>query len=248
MDKFNTGQPPKPMASVKRPEQPIAAQATADATMQDVSEMLEQIASYGGLGKSLKRERMMQEISAEIARIAEVAEQAVVNEAEDWFDKHTVSRNMKEIKAYAKDFAKLAEESDMLHQRMSALYEDMGRILERYFELPQEHGEEAGVVSEIDSEMEEEMGESVEQHVAVGLPQTKEKKSKTESVPPKKTKSSGSSPYHIIADNAGKVDELTIRAIRAVHEELKKTNPEFAKRFAKLPPKKMIEAVWKLVK
>jgi DNA-directed RNA polymerase subunit F len=45
-----------------------------------------------------------------------------------------------------------------------------------------------------------------------------------------------------------KLDELTLRAIRAVHEELKKKNPEYANRFAKLPPKKMKEAVWKLVK
>jgi methyl-accepting chemotaxis protein len=133
---LNNGLPQKPMATVKKPEQiaPEQNQSVGE-KMNDVRHMLEQIAGYSGLGKSLKRERMMQEIALEISQIAEIAEQVVVNEGEDWYDKHTLSRNMKEVKSYAKDFVKLASEADMLHQRMQALYEDMGRILERYFEF-----------------------------------------------------------------------------------------------------------------
>lgn len=215
---INNGIPPKPMASVKKPEQVAAQQAntTVAEKIQDVRHMLERVAAFSGLGKSLKRERLMQEIALEISQIAEVAEQVVVNEGEDWYDKHTLSRNMKEVKAYAKDFVKLASESDMLDQRMNALYEDMGRILERYFEIPQD--------------------ELQSQKVANGLPQTKE-------VEPQKVDESEE-----VSAPGDKLDELTIRAIRAVHENLKKKNPEYANRFAKLPPKKMREAVWKLVR
>jgi DNA-directed RNA polymerase subunit F len=215
---LNNGLPPKPTATVKKPEQiaPQDNQSMAE-KIHDVQHMLEQIANYHGLGKSLKRERMMQEVALEISQIAEIAEQVVVNEGEDWYDKHTLSRNMKEVKTYAKDFVKLASEADMLHQRMSALYEDMGRILERYFEIPND--EQA-------PEQEPDQAADV---------------SPAKAPAPQKMEESE-------APKSGKPDELTIRAIKAVHENLKKKNPEFAKRFAKLPPKKMKEAVWKLVR
>src|SRR5690349_16243844 len=109
----------------------------------ETENVLESIARYNEYGKALRRDTTLQEIGMQLARIAELAEQAVVNEADDWFDAHTLKRNMKEIKSYANDFVKLAKESDMINQRMTALYDDMGRILERYFEIPDTDVEKA---------------------------------------------------------------------------------------------------------
>jgi hypothetical protein len=62
-----------------------------------------------------------------------------VQETEDWFDKVTVSRNMKELTNHSKSFSKIAEEASSVQQRLAGLYEDMGSILNRYYEIPETH-------------------------------------------------------------------------------------------------------------
>ena len=42
---------------------------------------------------------------------------------------------MRELTSLANSFKKVANESDVLQQRMSTLYEDMGNILGRYYEI-----------------------------------------------------------------------------------------------------------------
>ena len=42
---------------------------------------------------------------------------------------------MKELTGLSKSFSKVATESDQLQQRLTALYEDMGNILGRYYEI-----------------------------------------------------------------------------------------------------------------
>ena len=63
-----------------------------------------------------------------------------LQETEDWFDKVTVSRNMKELTNHSKAFSKIAEEASSVQQRLAGLYEDMGMILNRYYDIPE--GEE----------------------------------------------------------------------------------------------------------
>jgi hypothetical protein len=60
-----------------------------------------------------------------------------VQETEDWFDKVTVTRNMKELTNHSKSFAKIAEEASSVQQRLAGLYEDMGSILNRYYDIPE---------------------------------------------------------------------------------------------------------------
>ena len=93
------------------------------------------IASFAELGESLKRSGTFTETAQKIAQISELAESTCMQEAGDWFDGQTVKRNMKELKTHAKNFNKIAEEMDTLHQRATALYDDMGNVLSRYFEM-----------------------------------------------------------------------------------------------------------------
>ena len=55
------------------------------------------------------------------------------------FDKVTVSRNMKELTGLSKQFGKVATEANSLQERMSGLYEDMGHILGRYYQIGEKH-------------------------------------------------------------------------------------------------------------
>jgi DNA anti-recombination protein RmuC len=58
-----------------------------------------------------------------------------MTETEDWFDKKTVSENMKQLRRVSEEFNKLAKEAHTMQQRMEALYEDGGHVLSRYFEI-----------------------------------------------------------------------------------------------------------------
>lgn len=96
------------------------------------------IGQYNEHGEKLRGAVSMREMAEDLMELAEFAEQAVMSEAEDWYDGHTIKRNMKEMKSYVKEFHKIASEYDGMRQRATALYDDMGRVLERYFEL---HGD-----------------------------------------------------------------------------------------------------------
>ena len=59
----------------------------------------------------------------------------MLSETNDWFDSVSVKRNMKELKGLTGQFKKTAVEANSVNQRLSALYEDMGNILNRYYEI-----------------------------------------------------------------------------------------------------------------
>lgn len=93
------------------------------------------IGKYNEYGQVLHRDHSMSELAQQLSDIAEAAEMHLTSEANDWYDSHTISRNIKEMQGYAKEFGKLAHEADEYNTRMKALYDDMGRVLERYFEI-----------------------------------------------------------------------------------------------------------------
>ena len=70
------------------------------------------------------------------------AKQHTLQETEDWFDKITVNRNMKELTGLSNQFKKVATEAQGLQERMGGLYEDMGHILGRYYEIHEPGHEE----------------------------------------------------------------------------------------------------------
>ena len=74
-----------------------------------------------------------------LSDIATKAKSYTLSETDDWFDKVTVNRNMKELTNLSKQFGKIAQESNSLQQRLSGLYEDMGHVLSRYFEVEEGH-------------------------------------------------------------------------------------------------------------
>lgn len=96
---------------------------------------LEAIGSYNEYGNHLRREHNLMEIAHTLSKITEAAEKFTMAEVDDWFDKKTISENMKQLRKVSEEFNKLAKESHTLQQRMEALYEDGGHVLARYFEI-----------------------------------------------------------------------------------------------------------------
>ena len=95
------------------------------------------LSNYNKLGETLYQQQSLKETAKSLSNIAEMAASHTLQETEDWFDKVTVSRNMKELTNHSKSFAKIAEEASSVQQRLAGLYEDMGMILNRYYDIPE---------------------------------------------------------------------------------------------------------------
>ncbi len=102
-------------------------------------QILSKIQEFGNLGKSIYQEGDLKQTAKTLSDIANAAKVHTLRETEDWFDKVTVNRNMKELTNLSKQFGKLSEEANSVQQRLSALYEDMGNVLSRYYDLNETH-------------------------------------------------------------------------------------------------------------
>jgi len=105
----------------------------------NVKELVESIRNFNSIGESIYGKGSLKEIAKSLSSIAEGAAQHTLSEAGDMFDKITVSRNMKELTNLSKQFGKVSQEANSLQERMSGLYEDMGNILGRYYEIGEKH-------------------------------------------------------------------------------------------------------------
>jgi hypothetical protein len=123
-------------------ESELANQGGLDARAKDG--FLKLVAEYASYGKKLERQHQLSEIARALGVVAGAAEKFTLAEADDWFDHVTIKRNMKELNKFNGDFEKTAVEAQRIENRMLALYEDMGHVLNRYFEISdlQEHRDE----------------------------------------------------------------------------------------------------------
>lgn len=96
---------------------------------------LEIVSTYNKYQEQIDRKSDIIEIAETLGAITEAAKELALREADDWFDRHTVKRNMSEIDKLSKHFEKVAKEARNLDQRMHGLYEDMGNILTRYYKI-----------------------------------------------------------------------------------------------------------------
>ena len=104
-------------------------------TTEQKADILRKIAEYNKYSKAIYNENDLIKIANDLSEMAQNAETLALSETEDQFDRITVTRNMKELKNLSNQFAKSATEAQAQNQRISGLYEDMGTILNRYFDI-----------------------------------------------------------------------------------------------------------------
>tara|TARA_Y100001963_G_C6620182_1_gene371311 strand:- start:48 stop:629 length:582 start_codon:yes stop_codon:yes gene_type:complete len=114
----------------------------------DEQAFLESVSNYSSYGKEIYREHDIIETAKKLSEIARIAGIHAVRETEDSFDKITVNRNMKELKSYSEQFLKVAAEANGLQQRTESLFEDMGRVLGRYYEIKESNVNESATLDE----------------------------------------------------------------------------------------------------
>ena len=105
----------------------------------DVKGLTTEISSYNKLGEAIFGDSNITKIAEKLSWIANQAKSHTLSETEEWFDRITVNRNMKELTGLSGQFGKIAGEAKSLQERMGALYEDMGNILGRYYEIGETH-------------------------------------------------------------------------------------------------------------
>jgi hypothetical protein len=87
----------------------------------DEGAFLEAVGKYNEIGSFIHREGNLKDVAVHLSKLAKTARAHTLSETEDWFDKVSVNRNMKEAQA--------------MQERMSTLYEDMGHIINRYYDI-----------------------------------------------------------------------------------------------------------------
>ena len=113
----------------------LLSEAFEDTPRVDKQQTIEGVRNFGIVGKSLYNNGNIMEIAKQLSSIAESAHNHILGEQDDWFDKISVNKNMKTLKGSVVEFQKAAKEAHQLNQRMTALYEDIGHVLNRYYDI-----------------------------------------------------------------------------------------------------------------
>ena len=96
---------------------------------------LEIISTYGQHREGMTRKSDIRQVAETLGGIADAAQEYTLREGGDWFDRVTIKRNMNELKKLQSAFEKESLEAKSQQQRLESLYEDMGHVLGRYFEI-----------------------------------------------------------------------------------------------------------------
>ena len=113
----------------------ILQEVFEDSPKIDKFKVVEGVKNFGIVGKQLYNSNNIVEVAKQLAEIAESAHNHILGEQDDWFDKISVNKNMKSLKGSVMEFQKTAREANQLNQRLTALYEDIGHVLNRYYEI-----------------------------------------------------------------------------------------------------------------
>jgi hypothetical protein len=96
--------------------------------------MVETIKSYNEYRKGLKTDSVY-ETAQKIMEAVNLAERYALKECGDWMEAKMVERDMKEIKRDAAKMYEEAQKMKAIEKQLEMLYEEVGRRLERYFEI-----------------------------------------------------------------------------------------------------------------
>ena len=113
----------------------ILQEVFEDSPKVDKYKVVEGVKNFGIVGKALYNNNNIVEIAKQLSEIAESAHHHILGEQDDWFDKVSVNKNMKSLKGGVVEFQKTAKEAHQLNQRLTALYEDIGHVLNRYYDI-----------------------------------------------------------------------------------------------------------------
>jgi hypothetical protein len=102
---------------------------------EDKKSFLKAVANFHQIGEMIHSNGQLKEITETLNNIVQQAESLTIQESEHWFDNVTVGRHMKQMNEAYKVFEKTANEMSSLQQRLESAYDDMGMVLNRYYNV-----------------------------------------------------------------------------------------------------------------
>jgi coenzyme F420-reducing hydrogenase alpha subunit len=115
-------------------QQPVSTEPQK-MTKEDKKMLAKMVAEYNEYGKVLRNVNEIAQVSEKLCKIAGMAENYALRECGDWMQANVAKRHFAELKKLSEGFRKLASECYENNKQMTALYEDMGHIYEKYFEI-----------------------------------------------------------------------------------------------------------------
>lgn len=109
-------------------------QAYTPLTVYEKKNMVETIKAYNEYRKGLKADGVYA-TAHKIMEAVNLAERYALKECGDWMEAKMVERDMKEIKRDAAKMYEEAQKMKAIEKQLEMLYEEVGRRLERYFEI-----------------------------------------------------------------------------------------------------------------
>ncbi len=105
-------------------------------SIKEKSTLLEKVKRYNEYGKKIKVEDSLVEVADSLSEIAKLAEiYACDKQSNEWFSNEVVKEDFKRARNVSESFKKIARECYGKLQKLNALYDDFGHILERYYEI-----------------------------------------------------------------------------------------------------------------
>ena len=101
----------------------------------DKKEIMEMISKFNEYGKNIYRADELKKITSEMKDVIAKAKDMTLQETEGTFDNITVNRHMKTLESSMQLFEKTTSEINVLQQRLESLYEDIGSVLNKYYNI-----------------------------------------------------------------------------------------------------------------
>lgn len=132
---FNLKQIVENLGKIPRDGGPKFGDEVQKLTAEQKKNLLEKVSKFNEYGKVLRCETALMDMAKTLAEVGQMAESYAMTESGDYLQSEVVKRDFKEVRGITKDFTKLSKECYGRLQQLNALYEDMGRKMERYFEI-----------------------------------------------------------------------------------------------------------------
>jgi hypothetical protein len=111
------------------------SQETPKLTPEQKNKLMEMAGQFEQYGEAIRREEAIVNSARAMNELCELAEMYAVNECGDWFAQEIVKKDMKSLKQRVMEYGKCAKEAYARMQNLGVLYEDIGHILGRYYDL-----------------------------------------------------------------------------------------------------------------
>jgi hypothetical protein len=85
-------------------------------------------------GESIYRDQNLVDLAERFEALVEYASR-YLNETNSSFDRITINRNIRELSKYINKFKKTAKDVQEKQERLESLYEDIGVLFDRYFDV-----------------------------------------------------------------------------------------------------------------